>query len=498
MYCFCMLIAPFTLFAQSNGNYSSSRYSSSYSSSYSSYSSGTKTKKSKSKNDCLNFYYEVKDSNKAIFKSVAKTEYNADDSTLRNKRFGWKSIAYFNKKGEELFWMSVDSDMVVTDSIRYDYDSKFNLVRERQYRRNDSTREIDLGSTEIWAFDDKGREIKDSTYKIEQRMNYNYSKRKGGPKFLFKPYLNVTYTKYNSNGDAIEEEMIKGGGTYDAAIDTTYSHYTYDGRHNMIYSEEKRYSYSGPTKEYYRYNDSNNVVFSAYVDKYDSSYAYKEYDKKEKLVKTKRYRNNELSYIDSMHYEPDGRITETEEHIYQGGPTTCAYNEVTVTVYDTGGRELSISSTTQKNGKPFMTSTVHKFMFDRGHVVIDSSTTIGRGHLYALTSRKLTTRKYDKDNNEVEYTERGGGQYADNLRKTWSYNAQGNETDESTFNSCVADRPEKEWKHEYYPDGKKIKQVTDIDGYETTIWYYPENSRVTKKDVINGKKSFEIVYEYKD
>jgi len=236
----------------------------------------------------------------------------------------------------------------------------------------------------------------------------------------------------------------------------------------------------------------------AYVDKYDSAYSFKEYDKKERLVKIKRYRQDALNYIDSMHYEPDGKITETEEHIYPGSITTCAYNDVTVTVYDTGNRELSISETTQKNGKPFFTSTVHKFTFDRGHVVIDSSTTVGKGHLYALTSRKLITRKYDKDNSEIEYTERGGGQYADNTRWTWAYNAQGSETDESVFNSCVADRPEREWKHEFYPDGKKIKQVTNIDGYQTTIWYYPENSRVTKKDVLNGKKSFEIVYEYKD
>ena len=203
--------------------------------------------------------------------------------------------------------------------------------------------------------------------------------------------------------------------------------------------------------------------------------------------------------MDSIHYEADGSSTETTE---ESGKSyeSCPDNTVTVTVCDTGGRPLTIQRNSRRNGRPYIISTVFYYNFEHGRVTRDSSVMTGSGHMYSLKSRRVKNIKYDARGNRIETNEHGGGQYAENYRRTFSYNEQNMLTDSARYNSCVTNIPEKEWKFIYDDSGVNVRETVEITPADEgrDDYFYDANERLYKNTEPFGNGGKIAVYEYQD
>ncbi|HWY97494.1 MAG TPA: hypothetical protein VNY36_00295, partial [Bacteroidia bacterium] len=212
-------------------------------------------------NDCLEYYYEKGDSNSPRFKSVTETEYAADDSTLKGKKFRSEKLVLFDKAGEEIFTRNTDT-IGVSDSERHVYDVRFNVLRRSQYERND-TGLMEKTEEEIWAYDKHNNVIKDSTYKLIKYRRDGYY-RTGGIKRKFPDgQIAVIYSKYDTAGNEIEEIKIEYG-------DTTTTNKKYDSKNREIYRYENEVPRGWWRKYYTEYDAKGHPFLETSIGKMDT------------------------------------------------------------------------------------------------------------------------------------------------------------------------------------------------------------------------------------
>lgn len=456
-------------------------------------------KKSERLNECVKYFYHPDDSSKALFKSVSVTRYDASDSTLANKRFRWKSMREYNDSGQETYWMYVDSNMTVTDSTRWVYNAKHKLLRYTKYEYDDSSQSVRMVQDERVAYDDSSRITKDSTTNVS-RKSYGYGRKRsrdgGNP---YKTTISAVYYKYNSAGDEIQRTLVRThtalGYSYtssvdeDGSLDTIMVYETYNNDHKCIYLEANVYSMLA--KEYFRYDDKGNETLVADVELGDSNYKTMTYDDKGNVLESKTYKKGALTYSDIKSIDKNGTITETTETITPTVGSVCANDEVEITVTDSGGNELSHTTTKQKDGVPFVTTVVHRYTFDHGKIATDTMTDTEQGHLYSESSVEVTTIKHDERGNELEYSVISGGQYTENRRYTRKFNDKDKMTEWKEYNSCVADKPMQTSILDYYSDGLRIKERTHTEEYSVTVNTYDHDGLVLKEDCMAKGKSEE-------
>jgi len=487
-------------------------------------------KKNAPSNDCVKYFYEPKDSAKALFKSVAVTRYDADDSTLANKKFRWKSIRKYNDVGQELFWMYVDSNMTVTDSSRWTYDAKHNMTRATEYNYDDSSQSVMKTKDEVWTYNDSSKITKDSSVPISKDYSRGYGRNKK-PGSQYKTTLFVSYLTYDAAQNEIKREVLRsraddgllqGSDDDDKnALDTIIIYEKYNAHNKRIYLEANVYSVMA--KEYFQYDDKDREILAADVELGDSNYKTTSYNEKGKIKEIRTYKKGILSYIYTYSADNIGTTTETYEYITPAQGSVCANDETSTVVTDSAGNPLMKTETKQKDGVPFTTTTTHKYTFEKGKMIIDTATDTEQGHLYAESSVEVTAMKHDDRGNELEYNVMSGGQYTENRRYTRKFNDHDKMIEWNEFNSCVADKPMETSTLTYFPDGERIKQRVYNQEYSSTVTTYDHEGLILKQDCMAKGKgnhthyynnyrrsyydsedsyggtgdSYEILYEYK-
>ncbi|HWY99002.1 MAG TPA: hypothetical protein VNY36_07955, partial [Bacteroidia bacterium] len=225
-------------------------------------------------NDCLE-YYNLPDSTSPVFKSVTETHWFSPDSNIKHKRFTSKTKTKFNKMGQTLFSVTKDS-VGVSDSERYVYDAAYNEIREIEYSRNDSSGMMSKAYEEIWVYDAKYNAIKDSSfdagngrpgdrhryyrdYEGEGEGDYDGDGRVGNPE------IKVSYCKYDTAGNQLEDISIRIGSTYN---DTNIVHQKYDDHNRQVYKEDYTKGYGD--RLYTTYDEKGNETST--IDSLSSGY----------------------------------------------------------------------------------------------------------------------------------------------------------------------------------------------------------------------------------
>jgi hypothetical protein len=438
-------------------------------------------------NDCLDYYYQKGDSTSPKFRSATETEYAADDSTLKGKKFRSEKLVVFDKAGQEILVRNTDTIGVV-DSERNVYDANFHELRDSKYERNDSGK-MEKTEEEIWAYDKHNNVIKDSIYKLRRYGSYRYYRM--NTKMKPNENIDVTYSKYDTAGNEIELMRIEYG-------DTTITNYKYDNKNREIYRYERELGRDWWRKYYTNYDAKGRAFNEINLGKRDTDVINKKYDDKGRMILKTDYDNGRLYEIVTHQFDKDGTETDTETKTPFSDGTSCPDNSSTVYVYDKDGNELSYITTKLKDGRPYVETNNYKYTFSNGHKIIDSTMRTAKGYLYSSSSIEVTTRRYDAHGNELEEAEEGGGEYAGNKREVWTYNENNKLLIDANYNSCNADKPETYTKYIYYPGGKKIKEIIwdkgRSNGIETT--FYSEDSRELENRTKYEHSSYQTIYKY--
>jgi hypothetical protein len=445
-------------------------------------------------NDCLG-YYNNPDSTSQVFKSVTETHWFSSDSNLAHKRFSSKKKTVFNKLGQTVFSVNLDT-LGVADSERHVYDAQYNEIKEIDYMRGDSDLKIRKMYEEIWVYDAKNNVLKDSVIDSGNGRpgnRYRYYDDFDGEGGSMRAETKVSYYTYDTAGNQLGELTIRIGDSY---ADTTRVHQKYDGHKRQVYKED--FSGNWRNRLYTTYDDSGNVTSLIDTTATGSVSAnYYTYNNRNEETSHSEFSEGKQISNRTMQYDFNGThiLTEDETPIVYGN--NCPNNSRKVTIYDTGGRILSEITTSQKNGKPFINSIRHGFAFSNGRVVVDSTITVIKGYLYSSSSTTIETTEYDKHGNETEMISEGGGQYVENGSERWKYNDKNKLLEDDKYNSCNSDIPESSVRNIYYPGGLNIKEtITDsYGGGDKSINYFFEDSK-KKEELMIGGSVDQTIYEY--
>ena len=471
-------ILPLVMHAQSYYGSGYSRYNSAY--------GEDDDEGDNSSNACLQYFYAStpNDTNKAVFKKVTIFNYTSYDSAMKGKRLVDKSIVTFNKAGMVLTTEGMDSLGKITDSSRHRYNADNMEVYSSDYSLLGDTGAMVMRSQEWMRYDKKGNEVFDSTFRMDESSNT------GGE-------INMYCFTYDAKGNQTMNKRLWG--ERDGEFDSSVTWYAYDTAGRVLWT--KVLSSSDTSQEYRRYDEWGNTIFFASVSRGDSSYSHIVRDSTGLVLKRERYEEGKLSSTYNAVTDPkDKHVTETEEELSTADAMSCPNNTVTVTVYDSNGYIRSYEITKEKDGNPFVTTTLHRYTFDHNRILIDSSFTIEKGFLHSLTSEEITNHKFDKNGNMIFEMRDGGGQYSSSRKESWMYNDKNNQTYHATYNTCGSDKPESEEVDIYYGNGKKIKEVIEINDYEKTETFYDKNARIIKeiripvqKDESDDMKVYETI-----
>ncbi|HWY99027.1 MAG TPA: hypothetical protein VNY36_08080 [Bacteroidia bacterium] len=433
---------------------------------------------SRIQNDCLNYYYGY-DTLSPKFKAVTETEFMVDDSTMSNKKMMTKEKTTFNKLGQKLVYVKIDTTGLL-DSDIYAYDANFYKARQTKYRRDNLNHMVKV-EDEIWVNNAHGFALKDSSWTCGPRYGNQYPV--AGAKVKIE--ISASHSKYDSANNELENISVDGE-------DTTIIYNKYN-KYGVIYSET--HERAGVSKEYTAYDTLYNVISRINQGAEDTTSEYSAYNDKSWLLSSSKSIGKNILEVTHITYEKDGRFTKIFDETPISDGLSCPNNSRTVSVYDTGNNLLSEIVTSEKSGKPFVTTTIHTYVRKNGHIVTDTTSNTEEGYLYSLSSTQVKTWKYDAHGNELETTNEGGGEYSESGKTTSKYNAEDNITEYDKYNSCNADKPENSVYYTYYKGGKNIKEVKTGGGSYTSKTEYAENGR--KEQIISsGWRDNIVTYEY--
>jgi len=448
-------------------------------------------------------YDEFKcDSSKAKFGSVNKCVYLVKDSILHTRKLVSKLIARFDTNQENIFEMSADSNLHVTDSIRHVYDGKDNLLRVSSYALDDSTHLMYKSNEEVKQYNSRYKVIKDSEYSADDFRPYELrmKKKEKGDKRTRK---RVSCLTYQNDTNEIKSIIITVNGTLLAgddrdSYDTTIYITKYDDKGRVVYTEELGgWSHY---RQYHKYDSWGNSIFYAMVGT-DSSYTKDVYDNRGYFIETSRYTNGHLEFMDSLGRNAEGLRTETEEEVTSEVGAACTNSTVTVKIYDKSHRVISNTATKMEDGVSEVITTIDKYTTDnRDNVLLDSTFFTKEGFLHSMTSEEVYQYKYDEKGNKIWYSVIGGGTYSNNFSEIWKYDELRNVIYNARYSSCVPDKPEKETINTYYPGGGVLKEIIEINEGKKSYTYYDEEGKIIKElsppDEDNDNAITETDYTY--
>ncbi len=443
-------------------------------------------------NGCEEYYNDDGDTNHPMFKSVTVTEY-LTDTMGNNKKFNSKERVVFNKAGQEL--LDVDIDTVgLRDSLIFEYNAKGNSTRNIVYGR-DAKGHIVKSGDNIWKYDAKGNNIMDSTWEL----GYGWDKNEED-KEKSKPSITYSYAKFDSKGNDIEDFSVDEEG------DTSWQYSKYDDSNRVVYSEHRSGVGEGEEteevySEYYIYNAKGNIVSTISVRPLDTTSTNYFYDAHGRETGWSVFDNRIPIRVNVTKYKKDndtsyGARTVISDNTPISDGLSCPNNRHDVTVYDDSSRVLSDVETSEKSGKPFTTTVIHKY-YVIGNLYIDTAITTEEGYLHSLVSIDIKNYKNDARGNKIEQTEEGGGYYNRTSKNTWKYNEQNKEIYSAQYSSCNAEVPIQTDSTFYYPGGKKVmKEVTTSDNSHYIMYYFEDGKKKEQLNLGGWQGGTQTIYEY--
>jgi len=442
------------------------------------------------RNDCLSSFYldTPNDTAHSKFRMVKEAVYRSDDSLMHNSKVTETTLKLFNKAGQKQLAVTTGPNGKPTDSTVYEYNNANDEVREEDWESDDS--DVLIRSTyEIWVYDSAENEIKDSEY-IQYDLN--------------DAYFRESLSKYDTSGNEIESREFK---ERNGEMDTDIYWRRYNENNREVYVKEK--SMGNYSQTYYAYNAKGQKVFSA--DTYgeflhgkniDSSWSTFAYNNKGVLSEENDYKKGKLCSTYTLRYGAHKEEIETSEDISTADPYSCSNNVVKVKVTDSTGKELSEVITREKDGKPIVTTIIHKYTF--GETYIDSTFIVEQGFMYKEKWKEITTRVTDTHGNTLLFMMETGTSSGREAKDTWRYNDLNKAVYHAYYGSCKSSVPETETFSSYYPDGKSIKETIELSvgGYRGYFFYdiygRMEKKKSSSKDSETGKMEYYVTYyEYK-
>jgi len=429
-------------------------------------------------NDCLALFYDTIGHSQVRFKAVVLNLYSYSDSTFKNKKFVSKTTITFNKKGKKELSVRIDSTNKIVDSVRDIYNAAGDKIRETEYGYVTTKEWLQLISDEVVVWNAKGNLVKDSVVKRNESWSETNMKE-------FE--TNYSYYTYDDSGEVTST-------AYYTDNDTTFLSVTKEGAYKII--RQKSLTSYGAVFNYGKYDAQGRELETRHVSANDTVITKSLFDANGRITELDTYTNGRLTHMILTDYQKDGGYTETENELplLQDG-ATCPNNTKTVTVYNKDSVEMSKVSIAENEGRPITTTTNYFYKFQNKNIIFDSAVTTQSGYLYSSTSISITTRKFDSKNRPLEETVTGGGETAENSKRTWSYNKLGNLLEGDTYGSCL-DKPSSVERYTYYPDDKKVKEQLSVTGDNKTYLYFGEDTRFTSETDISPGQIYRLIYEY--
>jgi len=420
------------------------------------------------RNECVDYYEDdgPRDTGHCTFRKIVETEYYSEDSLGKGKTSISSTVHLFNKIGEEVSKVTMNSDSMVTDSAISIYNAFYNLLYDAEWKMDDDDSELNNTRQEWYTYDAKGYDIMDSGHRNDF----------GAMRYWLSRY------KYDDKGNKTEE--ITYAHYKEREADTTICHETWDDQGRLIL--EELIKADGVTRYYYRFNKWGYEIFRAVVQgKNDSDYTNTIYDSAGHFVSYSEYEFGRLKMARSVTRNKGHGWVETLEEGSTAGEMACANNSVTVTVHDSLGNELTKVINSEKDGYPDVVTTIHYLSYDRnGNVLRDSSSSAEKGYLYYETWQGIETYRYNKANLRTDDIKENGNDYQKYSRFMSSYNRKNNLLHSKSFSSCniPGAEPDEEKIMTYYGNGKTVKTYADKESIGSfTKEYYGRDGRTLKK-----------------
>lgn len=390
-------------------------------------------------------------------KAITIHTYSSEDSTLANAKLASKDRSLYDRNGNRLENISENANGKIMETRKSRYDSKNNLL---EYVVYDSMNKISL--TEKRQYDNYDRQIEFTTYDSASKVTYSQQ------------------TRYDNSGREAETSTTMPLYTYTAK--------TEDADKNVTYTYKNRYDFNDNVVEYT--TDSAGVTTNKTLSAYDN---------KNRLISSQSFDHNQLQSVVSYVYDKKGGSTQTIEYYTNANRTQCSPKKNRAVVkYDSKGYEISSVEISEDNGETSTTKSTNEYKFDGDKLISIKSTTETKSEGYNSKSVTSQTYKYDKNGNEIESVSKyGGGGSATYTTKT-EYNKNNEITKQTVYNGTCMDKPASITLYTYYPDGKKLKEVSyeSFDYPSKTIYRYDDRFIPVEQISISPRNASRYVYTY--
>ncbi|HSY76231.1 MAG TPA: hypothetical protein VK890_05205, partial [Bacteroidia bacterium] len=396
-----------------------------------------------------------------------------------------KAMVVFNKTGDEILDVSFDT-VGLNDSTLNEYNAHNFNTRQTVYAR-DARNQIIKTSDHLLRYDAKDNIIADSNWEIGygwQDLTYDREKSK--------PNITYTYKKYDSKGNEISTFYVGEDG------DTVLGATKYNDSNWVIYSETHDLGEDAFRRGYYTYDIKGNMVSDSSARPMDTLVNRNFYDAQGRDIGWTESENGTVVKVMAKHFNKDTgmRRTEIMDNTPISDGLSCPNNRRNVATYDDDGRILSDITTTEKDGKPFITTYIHRY-YVIGNAHIDSCFNTEEGYLHSLMSVDIKVFREDKRENKIEETEEGGGEYTRDSKHTWKFNEQNNVIYSAEFNSCNSETPIETDSTFYYPNGKEVKKtVSERDGERSITNYDKDGKKKEEYNTGGFEAATQTIYEY--
>ncbi len=396
------------------------------------------------------------------FKKITINQYTSSDSTFAGESFSSGKIIYFNSRGDVSGYVSLGYGHT-TDSAFHISDKSNHTIREFKYTYQWRPKELRLTDDYYYYYNKKGQVIKDSTWSTtssgdEYRSNDTT--------------ISVHFYTYDKAGNCIKNIEVNKRGY---GNDSSFTISKYDTKNRLVY-ESRDWS-----STIYKYDNASNLIEEIATGGMDTVRNIHVFDSLNRNIQNICYKHNTKLYSkNTTEYKNDGGSTLTEEYYSDDGDQfSCETIRKSITQFDAQDNPLSSVETNLEKGETTTTSTLDKYTFTKGmRVITDTETQEESSQWRKCYTFSFIQNKYDERGNLLEKVCKGDKHKYDRYPKiTYTYNEKNKYLETDNYSAC-SDIPIEKIIYVYFPDGTTVKQETDIEGKNTAVLHFGNDTRL--------------------